>query len=677
MKNTQKRSPLRHLAPIGRRIVGATRTHPFLTCLILGTGMNLLVYLLHARSVVDGIVNIARHPFFFLFNALIVVTTFTLTLFFRRRIFALSLVAVAWLAIGVTNCVLLGMRAAPLEGIDFYIVRTGIVLLPTYMSVAGMVATAVGLLAAIVLLVLLFIRSPRAEIDLVRVLLTVVCCLLALLLVALGVIGLADADPRGYESIKEANDVYGFPYCFLRSIFERGIDKPEDYSEEQLRALAAQLAARENDLPTHTPNIILVQLESFFDVNRLFDITYSENPIPNFTALGEEGSRGLLAVSSLGGGTANTEFEVLTGLDLSFFGTGEYPYQSILGDNCCETIAYNLAPLGYTAHGMHNHTGTFYDRYLVYSNLGFDTFTSAEHMIGISYTELAWEEDAILTDYILKALRSTEGQDFVFAVSVQGHGGYPEVSVYDGEPPVTFTGAADEAWTNAFTYYINQLREMDAFIGALKTALEDFGEDVVLVLYGDHLPAIEISEDRLKTGDLYSTEYVIWSNLPLEKTTRDIEAYQLASLVLEKLDIDTGLINKIHQGYAQSPEYLAVLETAGYDMLYGDAFAFGGTLPFAPRKTVMGLDPFSVHGITESSSRGFFVNGEGFTPASRVLINGHKVDATYISENSLFVEDKTLDAGDEITVTQVSADFRRLAQTEPYVASAPITNSEP
>lgn len=662
---------------IGQWTVKVTGTHPFVSCLVSGTVLNLIIYMLHARSILGGVGNVARHPFFFLFNALILVTTFTLTLFFGRRIFALSLVAVAWLAIGVTNCVLLGMRAAPLEGIDFYIVRTGIVLLPSYMSVPGMIATALGILAAIGLLVLLFIKSPRAQIDHVRVLLTVICCLLALLLVALGVIGLADADPRGFESIKEANDIYGFPYCFLRSVFERGIPEPEDYSEEQLRELVTVLTAKENDIPTHTPNIIFVQLESFFDINRLAGITYSENPIPNFTALGKEGSRGLLSVSSLGGGTANTEFEVLTGLDLTFFGTGEYPYQSILGEACCETVAFNLAPLGYTAHGMHNHTGTFYDRYLVYSNLGFDTFTSAEHMLGIEYTELDWEEDAVLTDYILKALRSTEGQDFVFAVSVQGHGGYPEVSVYDGEPPVTFTGSDDEAFTNAFTYYINQLREMDAFIGALKDALENLGEDVVLVLYGDHLPSIEIAEDQLRTGDLYSTEYVIWSNLPLEKTTRDIEAYQLASLVLEKLDIDTGLVNKIHQGYAEAPEYLTILEMAGYDMLYGDAFAYGGTLPFAPKDTKMGLDPFFIRNVTESSSQGFFVNGEGFTAASRVFINGNKADTVYISDNSLLVEDKSLEEGDEITVAQISTDFRKLAQTEPYVVSVPTTHSEP
>lgn len=664
------------LTRAGGWTVSVTSTHPFVSCLTAGFVMTLLIYLLHARGLIVGIRNIANHPFFFLFNALIVIATYTLMLLFKRRIFALSFVTVGWLAIGITNCVLLGMRAAPLEGIDFYIVRTGIVLLPTYMSVAGMIATALGILAAIGLLVLLFFKCPRVEIDHVRILLTVICCLLALLLVALGVIGLANADPRGYESIKEANDVYGFPYCFLRSIFERGIDQPENYSEEQLRALVSQLAQTEDATLVHTPNVVFVQLESFFDVNRMKDITYSENPIPNFTALGEEGSRGLLGVSSLGGGTANTEFEVLTGLDLTFFGTGEYPYQSVLGDRCCETVAYNLAALGYTAHGMHNHTGTFYDRYLVYSNLGFDTFTSAEHMLGLTYNELGWEEDAVLTDYIMKALGATEGQDFVFAVSVQGHGGYPEVSVYEDEPPITLSGADSEEWHNAFTYYVNQLHEMDAFIGALCDALEDFGEDTVLVLYGDHLPSVEIVEEQLKKGDLYTTEYVIWSNFELEKTEMDLEAYQLSAFVLEKLGIDTGLINKIHQEYDGTAEYSAILELAGYDMLYGDAFAFGGEVPYTPRDTAMGLDPFCITEVTATSPSEFFVVGEGFTPHSCVFVNDRKIDVTYISENSLFAEDYTLAAGDEIYVAQVSADFRRLAQTDRFAVSS-VTPNQP
>lgn len=654
-------------ARIGRWIARVTATRPFICCLVLALSVNLLVWLLHARSLVEGVKNAVTHPIFFLFNALILLVTYAPTLFFKRRVFALSLVSVAWLAIGVTNCVLLGMRADPLSGIDFYIVRTGIVLLPTYMSPLGMVLTAVGLLGAVALLVLLFIRSPRVKVHLLHALLTLVCCLLALVLATLGVIGIGNADPDNFESFKEANDVYGFPYCFLRSIFDRGIPEPDGYSEEHLRARLDELIGREEPTPTRTPNVIFVQLESFFDVHRVKDLQFSEDPIPNFSALYEQCSHGLLSVPSMGGGTANTEFEVLTGLDLDLFGTGEYPYQSILGDTVCETVAYDLAPFGYTAHGMHNHTGTFYDRYLVYANLGFDTFTSAEHMLNVSYNPLGYETDEVLADYIFKALDSTDGQDFVFAVSVQGHGGYPEIPV--GDTTITLSGIENEKTHCAFSYYVNQLHQTDAVIGALCDALAARDEETVLVLYGDHLPALPLTEDELMSGDLYATEYVIWANFPLEVSAQDLEAYELFPLVLGKLGIQSGLINTIHQ-LADADERHELLALAGYDMLYGDRFAFGGVLPYHPRDMRQGLDPFSITKLTFPADGECLIIGEGFTPFSRVFVNGDRVNAVYLSETSLYLEAHSLSPGDAVTVAQISADFRKLGQTEAFIVSS-------
>ena len=670
MSNTKKQSSFRgFLARLGAWCAETVETHPFLSCLTLGSVMNFIIYLLHARSVIGGLGLIVAEPLYFLFNVQIVVTSFALMLVFKRRIFAFSLMSIVWLAIGVTNFVLLGMRISPLTGIDFYIVKNGILLWPTYMAPVGIAFTLIGIAAAIALLVLLFIKSPKIKIDYVRMLLTVLCCLVALVLTVLGVVGLADTDAHYMEDLKGASDTYGFPYFFLRSIFDRGISMPENYSEEELRELVADLASREEIAPTHTPNVIFVQMESFFDVTRLEGFTYSENPIPNITALREEGSYGFLAVPALGGGTANTEFEVLTGLDLSLFGTGEYPYQSVLGEQCCETVAYNLSALGYTAHGMHNHTGTFYDRYLVYSNLGFDTFTSVEHMLNVTYTATGWEKDDVLTNYIMKALTSTEGQDFVFAVSVQGHGGYPDVKLPNTDYAISVESAVeDEDWNNAFLYYVNQIHEMDAFVGVLIEALSTIDEETVLVLYGDHLPAIEFPEGAMREGGTLDTEYLIWSNFEMERTVKDLEAYQLSSFVLSKLDISNGLINKIHQLHAGDSDYVNMLALAGYDMLYGDHFAFGGTLPYTKRATTMGLEPFSVHGVREEDEETVTVYGEGFTPFSHVFVNGEKMDTEYVSESQLTVYDYHPEDGDEIMVVQISKDFRKLAKTEPYTA---------
>ena len=88
----------------------------------------------------------------------------------------------------------------------------------------------------------------------------------------------------------------------------------------------------------------------------------------------------------------------------------------------CESIAYNLKRLGYGTHALHNHTATFYDRNVAYANLGFDSFTPVEMMTDVRYNQLGWECDDVLTGEILSALDSTDGSDYVFGVTVQGHG---------------------------------------------------------------------------------------------------------------------------------------------------------------------------------------------------------------------------------------------------------------
>ena len=128
------------------------------------------------------------------------------------------------------------------------------------------------------------------------------------------------------------------------------------------------------------PNIIVVQLESFFDVERVNYLECSEDPIPNFRRLCQEYSSGLYTVPTVGAGTANTEFETLTGMSVRFFGPGEYPFKGILKDTVCESVAFDLKSLGYSAYAIHNNEANFYSRRKVYQNLGFDVFTSEEYM---------------------------------------------------------------------------------------------------------------------------------------------------------------------------------------------------------------------------------------------------------------------------------------------------------
>lgn len=659
-----------------KKILNFIDTHPYKTVLICAALANSLIWCLHTRAFFGGLWGMICHPVSALYNALLLLAFYGIALFCHRRVFALSLISVAWLGLGVTDCVLLGMRVTPLQAIDFYIIRTGIAIVGVYMNVFEILLSAVGILGGLALLVLLFIKAPKAKRPpITQLLIATLCVLLALLLFSLAFIGLANANPDNFDDPCEGYDTYGFPYCFLRSVFDRGIDRPADYSEDTVRTELATLAAREDVIPEDIPNVIFVQLESVFDVARLKTVTFSEDPLPNFHRLADEGLSGMLRVPGIGSGTVNTEFEVLTGLPLDLFGTGEYPYESILREKSCETIAYDLAALGHGTHAFHNHTAAFYDRYRVYANLGFDDFTGAEYMKGLTYNELGWEKDEILTSYIIKALDSTESLDFVFAVTVECHGGYPELPMEGND--IRVSGIEDEALANTYEYYAAALRETDAFLGALKEALLERGEETLLVLYGDHLPSLGLAESDFAAGDLLTTDYVIWSTgtLPTEaEKTKDLPAYALFPYTVSLLGLENGLVPRVWNEHAEDETLFDTLKLLGYDTLYGDAMAYGDPFPFTRREMRLGLEPITVTAIQLASEKEFFVTGENFTESSCVFVDGRRAETVFLSENFLYVENEKLKIGDKISVIQISTDLRKLSESNLLAVTEDMIN---
>jgi phosphoglycerol transferase MdoB-like AlkP superfamily enzyme len=167
-------------------------------------------------------------------------------------------------------------------------------------------------------------------------------------------------------------------------------------------------------------------LESFIDASYLLNLEYSADPTPYFRYLKENYPSGYLTVPTFGAGTANTEFEVITGMNIDYFGTGEYPYNTVLKEKTCESLANNLRAHGYYSTAIHNNTATFYDRNLVFANMGFDRFVSSDFMSDLEYTSVGWAKDNCMVKEIEKALTSTTETDLVSAISVQPHGKYPD-----------------------------------------------------------------------------------------------------------------------------------------------------------------------------------------------------------------------------------------------------------
>ena len=382
----------------------------------------------------------------------------------------------------------------------------------------------------------------------------------------------------------------------------------------------------------------------------------------------KEYSSGYYKVPSVGAGTANTEFESITGMSLHYFGPGEYPYKSILKETTCESAPYVLKNLGYTAHAVHNNEANFYGRRSIFPNLGFDTFTSAEYMKDENQKNpLGWTKDSVLTDEIVKCLDSTEGPDYVYTISVQGHGDYPSEPVLEN-PEITVSGAPTDELNNKWEYYVNQIHEMDNFVKELTDKLEDYPEDVVLVMYGDHLPTMGLTVEDVENKYLFQTEYVMWDNFGLKKKKENLAAYQMAAEVMDRVGIHEGNVFKYHQARRNTKNYQVDLETLQYDLLYGKQYTYDGENPFERTKMRMGIYDTTLDSIQVVSEMDhtYYIQGTNFTPSSQVKINGEWYDTVYVNPTKLIITGKELDDFDRLSVVQRSNSSTRKAMTKSH-----------
>lgn len=697
----------------------------FLKFLLAPLIINLIIELCSRRNLGNTFGYILGSPLVFLYNSLIILSTLSIVLLFKRRTFLFTLISTIWLGFGVTNGIILSNRVTPFTATDLTLADLGLGMISKYLS--PFTTTLIAILLGVVVLgiIVLFFKGPKYKEKLnykknILIITSVWAFLFLSTKVALGFNIIASY----FGNIAFAYEDYGFPYCFSNTLLNTGIDKPRDYSEEKIASISdlissnnlnnklgnnnILLASKDGGLNNETnsdkPNIVMVQLESFFDPTLVKYLQFSQDPVPNFRKLKENFSSGYLTVPSVGAGTANTEFEVLTGMSLQFFGPGEYPYKTILKESTAESVNYDLKELGYSTHAIHNNKGTFYGRNSVFSQLGFDTFTSLEYMNVEEYTPKDWAKDFYLTDEILKCLNSTEGSDFVYTISVQAHGDYPSEPILEN-PQIKVSGLPDEATTNSFTYYINQVYEVDQFIGELVETLSNIDEDTVLVLFGDHLPTLGFKDEDLVNNSIFQTEYVVWSNFDMEKNDQDLTSYQLTSSVLNSVNIDNGVLTKYHDQFKNNSDYLTDLKLLQYDMLYGEKYIYNGTNPFIATDLKMGTYDISITDVYEEivtqnetdinekpsietenteenisseniesieetnklHTKNLVVKGINFNEFSKIYINGKYTKTEFIDSNTLVVNDIILEPNSSIVVIQRTSGGGKLSSTNEFI----------
>lgn len=655
-----------------KKIIKKISEHPIALCVVLALGLNLIIETLARQNVFGGILFLVQSPLVFLYNSLIIFATLSIASLFRRRMFFLTIVSILWLALGITNGIILSNRMTPFTIYDMQSLKDGLSIVTNYMSKVQIILGIIGIVLLIIGIVFLWRKAPKKEegVHFKKAIVALIC----VMVMTFGASGLL--IKMGVVDTYFPNLAYGYrdngvPYCFINTWLNTGVSKSKDYSKDKIKGIFTKEELKTTVGKTQgisgkkRPNIVFVQLESLMDPLTVKGLEFNKDPIPYLRSLYKNTSSGKITVPSVGAGTANTEFESMTGMSVKFFGPGEYPYKNIMLESTCESIPYNLKQLGYSTHAIHNHRGVFYGRNKVFPNLGFDTFTSLEYMNNVGKTPKNWAKDNILVDQIKDAMKSTKTPDYIYTISVQGHGKYPTEQVIEN-PEIKVTKAPTEALKWQYEYYVNQIYEMDQFVKTFISEMKKYDEEVVVVMYGDHLPAMDnLTDENLKYGrNTYQTDYFIWSNFKMDTVKKDLYCYQIGAELLERLGIRNGTLVTFHQNHKDDKNYKKELHDLQYDMLYGDKYIYDGKNPWKPTKMKMGVKEISIDRIVKIGSK-YYIKGNNFTEYSKVNLNGKILDTVYLGPTILALnEEVDNDAVKDMKVSQVEKEKEILSTTE-------------
>lgn len=331
------------------------------------------------------------------------------------------------------------------------------------------------------------------------------------------------------------------------------------------------------------PNIIMIMNESYADLGVLGEFETTLPYLENLQALSENTTKGNLYVSVLGGGTCNTEFEVLTGNTMAFFPSGVMPYQQYVHD-MQYSLATTLKAQGYQAVAFHPGKPDSWCRDTVYPLLGFDLFLTEEDMEQREYMRGAYVSDYSDYQEVIR-LYENKGEEklFLFNVTIQNHGGY-QLDTADIPQWVSIVGR--EHYPQA-EQYLSLMRASDQALAELLQYFSAEEEPTMIVFFGDHQPILEAEfvEQLLenKLGNLsreemqqrYTVPFFIWTNY--ESPTEEIEAISsnyLSTLVLSKAGLALPLYNQFLQ---QLFDKLPVINSIGYVDQYGGHHSYTET----------------------------------------------------------------------------------------------------
>ncbi|MBW3094308.1 LTA synthase family protein [Bifidobacterium sp. 64T4] len=404
-------------------------------------------------------------------------------------------------------------------------------------------------------------------------------------------------EPQMWNGLADSTN-NGPAVNFVRLAHTKIMDKPEGYSREAMEKIATKYSKQAKNInQTRSANmtdntVIMILSETFSDPTRVPGVSFSEDPMPNIRQLKTWTTSGLMLSPGYGGGTANIEYQALTGLSMANYSSAlSIAYQQLVPSlkwTPSLNQAWNAANGEDASVALHAYNRNMYFRDINYKKFAFSKFYATNgvpQLKDLQQIDSAWyASDESFYKNVLEQVSSSDKNKFYQVVTMQNHMPYEDLYTNNQfKDADTSQNLSDTEHQNIETY-TKGLNYTDQSTLDFLNKLNEMDRPITVIFYGDHLPGIYSTaySDSNNVLGLHETDYFIWSNNASKSagtklddassayTSSNYFSAQLASHLDAKVSPYLAFLTEMHQAIPA----LSVPSSAGgnsEDPVYLDA----------------------------------------------------------------------------------------------------------
>ncbi len=526
--------------------------------------------------------------------------------------------------LATAHCYIMDFRGTPFQPMDFWSITTAAGVANTYNFIPNHKIITGAFIFILLVIICIKMKTPKYSLPtkiVSRSFVTTFASVLLILYYCTDVFTNIGVKPNFWNQAYSYQN-YGFTLNFFLNTRYITVRKPSSYNPDKInnqikdRIDSDEEFSSGQPISKDTPNIICIMNESLADLRVLGDFETNEEYMPFMNSLKKNTIRGNLYVPVIGAGTSNTEFEFLTGHTTAFLPSGSNAYMLYVKEPMSSLVS-TLEAQKYSSYALHPYYAAGWRRTDVYSNFGFNKFTSLEDIMDVSlmdkyqangndanYLQQLMEEtypgknmlvrqyvsDSYNYDLIIKNFekRKKNKPYFAFNVTMQNHGGYTNSCV---NFPENVKVTSSETEYPKVNQYLSLVKQSDLAFKKLIKYFSKVDEPTIICMFGDHQPTVEpqfVSEllgvDNLSDISMeqdqqrHITPFFIWANYDIEEEEIEMMSVNyLSSLLLKTAGVELTEYNKYLLSLRKT---LPVINTVGYIDKDGNHYKWSDVSPY-------------------------------------------------------------------------------------------------